>query len=120
MTLPHPDADQIEFANVLAALGDPTRLAIVGQLACNEAGAMTCGQFLDLGSKTSLSYHLAKLREAGVVRVRPQGTRRLVTLRRAELDQRFPGFLDSIIANAIAMPLRFGEHAREPADTPLA
>jgi DNA-binding transcriptional ArsR family regulator len=102
--LPHPDIEQIAFANVLTALGDETRLAIIGYLARNEENAMTCGQFLDLGSKTSLSYHLAKLREAGVVHVRPEGTRRLVTLRRDDLDARFPGFLDSIIATCRDLP----------------
>ncbi|TIL71325.1 MAG: transcriptional regulator, partial [Mesorhizobium sp.] len=33
MTLPHPTADQISLSNVLAVLGDPTRLAIVRYLA---------------------------------------------------------------------------------------
>jgi DNA-binding transcriptional ArsR family regulator len=102
--LPHPDTEQITLANVLTALGDETRLAIIGHLARNEENAMTCGQFLDLGSKTSLSYHLAKLREAGVVHVRPEGTKRLVTLRRADLDSRFPGFLDSIVATTRHLP----------------
>lgn len=102
--LAHPDTEQITFANVLTALGDETRLAIIGHLARNEENAMTCGQFLDLGSKTSLSYHLAKLREAGVVHVRPEGTKRLVTLRRADLDARFPGFLDSIVATTRDLP----------------
>lgn len=105
MSLPHPSADQISLPNVLAALGDQTRLAIIGYLARNEGSAMTCGQFLDLGSKTSLSYHIAKLREAGVVRVEPCGTQRLVSLRRDDLDARFPGFLDSIVAGAMSQPL---------------
>ena len=103
--LPHPDVEQIAFANVLTALGDETRLAIISYLARNEENAMTCKEFCDLGSKTSLSYHLAKLREAGVVHVRPEGTRRLVTLRRADLDERFPGFLDSIVATCRDLPL---------------
>jgi DNA-binding transcriptional ArsR family regulator len=63
---------------------------------------MTCGQFLQLGSKTALSYHVAKLREAGVIRVRPDGTKRLLTLRREDLEKRFPGFLDSVVASAMA------------------
>jgi DNA-binding transcriptional ArsR family regulator len=96
-SLTHPHADQIELAHVLAALGDETRLAIIGLLAHGEQDAMTCSQFLHLGSKTGLSYHLAKLREAGLVNVRPEGTKRMISLRRADLDQRFPGFLDSII-----------------------
>ncbi|GAB1582544.1 ArsR/SmtB family transcription factor [Phyllobacterium phragmitis] len=105
MSLPHPDIDQIELSNVLSALGDDTRLAIVGSLARNDGSGMTCGQFSDLGSKTNISYHLAKLREAGVINVEPCGTSRLVTLRRADLDRRFPGFLDSIIATAVRLPL---------------
>jgi len=102
MTLNHPDTDRIDLANVLTALGDETRLAMIGYLARNDGGEMTCGQFFPLGSKTALSYHLAKLREAGVVNVRPQGTRRLISLRRTDLDQRFPGFLESITPSALA------------------
>lgn len=103
--LPHPDIDQIALPNVLSALGDETRLAIIGYLARHEDIGMTCGQFSDLTSKTNLTYHLSKLREAGVVNIRPEGTRRRVTLRREDLDQRFPGFLDTIIASAITLPL---------------
>ena len=102
MTLNHPDTEQIDLANVLTALGDETRLAMIGYLARNDEREMTCGQFLGLGSKTALSYHLAKLREAGVVNVRPQGTKRLISLRRGDLDNRFPGFLDAIMASALA------------------
>ena len=54
--LPQPDADQISLANVLAALGDQTRLAIIGHLARCEVGGMTCGQFTDLASKTGMQY----------------------------------------------------------------
>ncbi|HTM79054.1 MAG TPA: helix-turn-helix domain-containing protein [Devosia sp.] len=103
--LPHPDTDQIVFANVLTALGDETRLAILGCLARDEEQALTCGQFSDLASKTALSYHIARLREAGVVHVRPEGTKRMVTLRRADLDARFPGFLETIIATTRYLPL---------------
>lgn len=104
MTLPHPDADQITLAGVLTALGDNTRLAIVGQLARGGDACMTCGQFSDIASKTSLSYHLAKLREAGVIRVEPRGTSRFVSLRRDDLDRRFPGVMDSILSTAAGMP----------------
>ena len=91
MSLPHPSVDRSDLANVLAVLGDQTRLAIVGYLACNEGIAINCGRFLDLGSKTNLSYHLAKLREAGVTRTEIRGTSRLISLRRADLDSLFPG-----------------------------
>ena len=100
MTLPHPNTDQISLPIVLAVLGDPTRLAIVRYLASKEGVPLNCSQFLDLGSKTNLSYHLAKLREAGVTRAEVVGTSRLITLRRDDLDVRFPGLLDSVIAAA--------------------
>jgi DNA-binding transcriptional ArsR family regulator len=105
MSLPQPSADQISLAAVLAVLGDPTRLAIVGYLARNEGTPLACSQFLDLGSKTNLSYHLAKLREAGVTHTEVLGTSRLISLRRADLDGRFPGLLDSVIAGAAGLAL---------------
>ncbi|BCH23806.1 ArsR/SmtB family transcription factor [Mesorhizobium sp. L-8-3] len=105
MSLQHPTIDQISLPNVLAVLGDATRLAVVRYLARNEGVPMNCGQFLDFGSKTNLSYHLAKLREAGITRTEIVGTSRLITLRRAELDQRFPGLLDSVIAAADDIPM---------------
>jgi DNA-binding transcriptional ArsR family regulator len=105
MSLPHPDTDQISLPNVLAALGDETRLAIIGCLALtDQSKGMVCGQLVGLTSKTNLTYHVAKLREAGVVNVRPEGTKRRVTLRREDLEGRFPGFLDTVIANAVALP----------------
>ena len=105
MTLPHPDTDQITLPNVLAALGDDTRLAIIGCLARSDVlSGLVCGQLGGLTSKTNLTYHVAKLREAGIVNVRPEGTKRRVTLRREDLDARFPGFLDTVIATAVDLP----------------
>jgi len=106
--LPHPETEQISLPNVMAALGDPTRLAIVGHLSrCSGAG-VTCGEFTQFASKTNVTYHVGKLRDAGVVMVQPEGTKRRVTLRRAELDERFPGFLDSILPAAEALPFTDG------------
>lgn len=99
MSLFHPRRDQITLAGVLAVLGDPTRLAIVAHLARRDE-ALNCGQFLELGSKTNISYHLAKLREAGVTCTEAVGTSRFITLRRDDLDGLFPGVLDAVIAAA--------------------
>jgi DNA-binding transcriptional ArsR family regulator len=97
--LPHPQRDQLDLALVLDALSDPTRLAIVAQLSA-EKDERRCGTFLDLGSKSNLTYHFTKLRSAGVVRIRIDGTARYMSLRRADLDARFPGLLDTILAAA--------------------
>jgi DNA-binding transcriptional ArsR family regulator len=106
LSLPHPTVEQLDLATILGVLGDPTRLGIVAYLARHEGTPLACGQFLDLGSKTNLSYHLAKLREAGVTRTEASGTSRLISLRRDDLDRRFPGLLDSILASARELPLR--------------
>jgi DNA-binding transcriptional ArsR family regulator len=111
MTLPHPSTDQIDLATVLSVLGDTTRLSIVGYLARNEGIEVNCSKFLDYGSKTNISYHLAKLREAGVTCTELRGTNRFISLRRADLDRRFPGLLDSIIASAVKLPFAFRETA---------
>jgi DNA-binding transcriptional ArsR family regulator len=91
----HPARREIELSAVLHALSDPARLEIVRHLA---GGAEPhCGKF-ELGlSKATLSHHFKVLREAGVVRQQPQGTSRMNTLRREDLDARFPGLLDSVL-----------------------
>ena len=93
-----PDADSITLAGVMAALADPARVEIVRSLAgCGEA---SCGTF-ELGiSKATRSHHLRVLREAGITRTRADGTRRMVSLRRDDLDARFPGLLDAVLAAA--------------------
>jgi DNA-binding transcriptional ArsR family regulator len=107
-TLPHPATEEIELARVLEALSDPTRLAVVAFLASGPEDAFEprCGDFTAFGSKTNLTYHLAKLREAGVTSTRIGGTSRYISLRRADLDARFPGLLASLIAAAMAEPER--------------
>lgn len=102
----HPDIGAVELANLFAAVGDEKRLAIVGCLALFEGrGGLVCKQLSGVTSKTNLSYHMTRLREAGLVRIRAEGTRRHVTLRRDELDGRFPGLLDMIIFHSRQMPL---------------
>ena len=92
-----PDAAALEMHRVLHALSDPVRLEVVRQL---DAGAeCRCGSLSSLGvSKSTLSHHLKTLRESGLTRTRPAGTTRYVSLRRVDLDERFPGLLDAILA----------------------
>ncbi len=93
----HPKADEIELTAVLHALSDPQRLTIVRELAVSEE-PLACGSFaLDVG-KSTRTHHFRVLREAGVIEQRREGTRKLSVLRRADLDARFPGLLDSVLA----------------------
>jgi DNA-binding transcriptional ArsR family regulator len=91
----HPQLDEIELSAVLHALSDPVRLRIVAGLA--RADDLSCGSFELPVTKSTCTHHFKVLREAGIIRQRCVGTARLNTLRREDLDARFPGLLDSIV-----------------------
>jgi DNA-binding transcriptional ArsR family regulator len=94
IVLDQPDIDTVELADALHALSDPARLEIVRALATE--GERQCGSF-DLGlTKATRSHHFKVLREAGLTHTRVEGTARFVTLRRDELDAKFPGLLDAV------------------------
>ncbi len=94
----HPEAGRIELAAVLHALSDPVRLRIVAGLAAGTE--MPCGAFQLPVTKSTCTHHFRVLREAGVIRQRVQGTTRLNSLRREDLDGRFPGLLDTVLCAA--------------------
>jgi DNA-binding transcriptional ArsR family regulator len=91
----HPPPEELQLSDVLHALSDPARLAIVRHLAAGDE--CTCGTFELPLSKATLSHHFRVLREAGVVRTRPDGRKRMLSLRREDLDERFPGLLDAVL-----------------------
>jgi DNA-binding transcriptional ArsR family regulator len=94
-SLAHPATDEIELAGVLQALSDPMRLRIVVALA--GKAELSC-KSIDLPVvKSTCTHHFRVLREAGVIRQRHEGTSRLNSLRRADLDTRFPGLLDAVL-----------------------
>jgi DNA-binding transcriptional ArsR family regulator len=95
-TIEQPEVEAIELADVLHALSDPVRLDIVRRLDA-APDAIACGAFGAPVSKSTLSHHFRVLREAGVTDTRPVGTQRMITLRRADLDARFPGLLDAVL-----------------------
>jgi DNA-binding transcriptional ArsR family regulator len=91
-----PAREDIELGAVLHALSDPIRLKIVTALDSRSEACPT-GSFEVPVSKSTCTHHFRVLREAGVIRQRPEGTARLNTLRRDDLDARFPGLLDAIL-----------------------
>lgn len=98
--LHHPKRDQIDLSAVLEALSEPTRRDVVLRLL--EAGEAPCQAFDGFAPKTNMSYHYARLREAGVTRTRIVGPYRMISVRVDDLAARFPGLLDAIVAAARA------------------
>ena len=96
--IPHPARNDLDLASVLHALSDPVRLEIVAGLA--DGAERACGSF-DVGvTKSTCTHHFRVLREAGLIRQRQQGTMRLNSLRRDDVEARFPGLLGTILKAA--------------------
>ncbi|EPH44044.1 helix-turn-helix domain-containing protein [Streptomyces aurantiacus] len=103
MSYRHPERDQIRVDGVLTALGNPLRLSVIRLL--DAGGDHNCTSVLNtLGvpAKSTMTHHWRVLRESGVIRQRPSGRENLLTLRREDLDARYPGLLDAILAGARA------------------
>ncbi|WP_067827524.1 ArsR/SmtB family transcription factor [Nocardia inohanensis] len=102
--LPQPAVDDIEFVSVMHALSDQARLRLLAALADDgEHSCSAAAEGIEV-HKSTMSHHFRVLREAGLISTRQDGRHRFVRLRRAELDQRFPGVLDAALAA--------GEHSR--------
>ena len=92
----HPARDDIKLLDIFYALSDPTRQSIVKELA--EKTVLNAKNF-ELGvAKSTLSHHFKVLRESGLTQTRMSGTMCFVSLRREDLDARFPGLLDAILS----------------------
>lgn len=98
-SLRHPDREELELAAVLHALSDPVRLLIIAGLA-ERGGERSCKSFDLPVVKSTCTHHFRVLREAGLIRQRLEGTTRLNSLRREDLDCRFPGLLDAVLGAA--------------------
>jgi DNA-binding transcriptional ArsR family regulator len=96
--LSHPKRDEIELARVLHAFSDPVRLQIVCSIA--NGGECAMGAIDVPVTKSTCTHHFKVLREAGVLHQRQVGTARLNTLRREDLEARFPGLLDTVLRSA--------------------
>ena len=97
----HPELHEMTLEAVLSALADPLRRRVVADLMRGPRGCeRTCVSFNLPVSKASLTHHFRVLREAGLIRQEDRGNSRAATLRRPEIDQRFPGLLSLVAADA--------------------
>lgn len=90
-----PHRDQIDLAEVLSAFGAPVRLAIVQRLA--DGQEHRCGSLVTGVSKSTLTHHWKALLAAGIIHQRAAGRENLLSLRRDDLDARFPGLLNTVL-----------------------
>jgi DNA-binding transcriptional ArsR family regulator len=75
----HPEVDSFDLATIMRALGDPVRIEMVREV--DAEGEMICTELYD------------RL----VTRARAAGTNRIVSVRRDDLESRFPGLVDVIL-----------------------
>jgi DNA-binding transcriptional ArsR family regulator len=100
-SLHHPEREHLELAAVLHALSDPMRLQIVAELAA-DGGERSCNSFDLPIVKSTCTHHFKVLCEAGVIRQRLAGTKRISSLRSEDLEARFPGLLGAVLAGSSA------------------
>jgi DNA-binding transcriptional ArsR family regulator len=99
-----PATADLSLVDVLAALADPTRLALVARLAAS--GSQNCTAInndVDV-HKTTMSHHYRVLREAGLTETTVHGRERWIALRRGDLDERFPGLIDAVLTSVHTPP----------------
>ncbi|GBR68581.1 ArsR/SmtB family transcription factor [Gluconobacter kanchanaburiensis] len=91
----HPAPETFELSAVLRALADPARLDIVRHL--ERVGEANCATLIGTRPKSSMSHHFQVLRESGILHTRIEGVQHRNSLRRDELNTRFPGLLSAIL-----------------------
>ena len=89
--------EDIALPDLLSALADPVRLAIVRKLYENKDGLCCNASSCKKIPKSTLSNHFRVLREAGVIRTEKHGLEHISCLRRAEINKRFPGLLGLVL-----------------------
>ena len=93
--LPHPDKKEFELCRVLDALADPLRMSYVRRIWAE--GECRCSSFTEPKAKSTRSHHFKVLRESGIIMTTVRGTEFGISLRKKELDERFPGLMDSVL-----------------------
>ncbi|WP_411123185.1 ArsR/SmtB family transcription factor [Streptomyces sp. x-19] len=99
---------QVPFAAPRLVEDEPARLVAVLVEGVLQAAGLLPGrldereqevpQFLLPVSKATVTHHFRTLREAGLIRQVNRGNSRTATLRRADVEQRFPGLLALLTA----------------------
>src|SRR5262249_31777166 len=92
----HPAIKDVRIEDVFYALSDPVRLGIVKHLA--RTGDATCSDLDGGRPKSSMTHHFRVLRDSGILQTRNEGVQAINCLRSDELQRRFPGLLNAVLA----------------------
>ncbi|HEY3617915.1 MAG TPA: helix-turn-helix domain-containing protein [Candidatus Sulfotelmatobacter sp.] len=96
----HPSVEDLTVEAILHALSDSVRVAIYAEMVDSEC-AQSCSSFLKVSEKdipkSTLSQHFKALREAGLIRSERRGVEMHNISRCAEIEERFPGLIRSIV-----------------------
>ena len=93
MSIPREAACYIQEWRLIMKITLPIRRFVLHR----RADSLACGHFEIGKPKSSLSHHFRVLRESGVIATRREGTALLNSLRRQDLDSRFPGLLKAVL-----------------------
>jgi len=97
-SIPQPSMDSFDLTTILSALADPTRRELL-RLTYSHTEPVECAVIarnIDV-SPATVSHHWRILREAGLTHTTVQGRARFISVRRDEMEQRFPGLLAAIL-----------------------
>jgi DNA-binding transcriptional ArsR family regulator len=96
----HPSIEDVTVEAILHALSDPVRVAIYADIVGSNC-SQNCSNFLNVSEKaipkSTLSQHFKALREAGLIRGERIGVEMRNSSRCAEIEERFPGLISSIV-----------------------
>jgi DNA-binding transcriptional ArsR family regulator len=99
-TLPEPSVDSFDLTVILSALADPGRRALMTALYRGpdllDCAVVAAEAGLGLSNPT-ISHHYRVLREAGLIRSVANGRKRIVSVRREDMETRFPGLLRAVL-----------------------
>jgi DNA-binding transcriptional ArsR family regulator len=93
----HPSSKDITLDGVLHALADPIRREMVAFLLKNGGTNCAACSCPDMSAST-VSFHTKILRESGLIHSEKVGVSVINVVRYDELNKRFPGLLDTILA----------------------
>ena len=88
----HPEISSITLPVAMQALSDPCRIAIIREL-LEQDRPLACNEVPLEISKATRSHHFEVLRNAGLISTEVEGTKCMTSLRRDEMEARFPGLL---------------------------